>query len=82
MTLDFWRNNVNQLLEFQGESVLTNNGSVSNIQMEDYVRNVYDDFDARRKKHDALLADAEDLKLLDEIENKTNICSNSRLHNQ
>lgn len=69
LTLDFWRNNVNQLLEFQGHDVLAGNGTVSNAQMEDIVGHVYDRFDAKRKHYDALVADEEDIKLLEEIEN-------------
>ena len=68
LTLDFWRNNVNQLLEFQGEDVLVGNGSISNTQMENFVGQVYERFDTKRKQYDALLADEEDIKLLDELE--------------
>lgn len=68
LTLDFWRENVNGLLSFQGLDILVNNGNVSNIQMEEYVRGVYAQFDARRRSYDAQLADEEDLKLLDDLE--------------
>ena len=68
LTLDFWRENVKGLLSFQGLDILTNNGSVSNLQMEEHVRGVYEQFDARRKSYDAQLADEEDLKLLDDLE--------------
>lgn len=68
LTLDFWRDNVKGLLSFQGLDILANNGSVSNLQMEEYVRGVYAQFDARRKSYEAQLADEEDLKLLDDLE--------------
>ena len=68
LTLDFWRENVKGLLSFQGLDILTNNGSVSNLQMEEHVRDVYAQFDARRKSYEAQLADEEDLKLLDDLE--------------
>ena len=68
LTLDFWRENVKGLLSFQGLDILENNGSVSNLQMEEHVRNVYAQFDARRKSYEAQLADEEDLKLLDDLE--------------
>ena len=68
LTLDFWRENVKGLLSFQGLEILTNNGNVSNLQMEEYVRSVYAQFDARRKSYEAQLADEEDLKLLDDLE--------------
>lgn len=70
LTLDFWRNNVKQLLEFQGMDFLVGNGSVSNAQMEDYVREVYSQFDKKRKEYEAQLADEEDLKLLDDLEDE------------
>ena len=68
LTLDFWRENVKGLLSFQGLDILANNGNVSNMQMEEYVRGVYAQFDARRKSYEAQLADEEDLKLLDDLE--------------
>lgn len=69
LTLDFWRENVKMLLTFQGKDLLVGNGSVSNAQMEDYVRSVYEKFDAKRKAYEAQLADEEDMKLLDDLEN-------------
>lgn len=68
LTLDFWRENVKGLLSFQGLDILANNGNVSNMQMEEYVRGVYAQFDAHRKSYEAQLADEEDLKLLDDLE--------------
>ncbi len=68
LTLDFWRENVKGLLSFQGLDILANNGNVSNMQMEEYVRGVYAQFDARRKSYEAQQADEEDLKLLDDLE--------------
>ena len=68
LTLDFWRENVKGLLSFQGLDILEGNGLVSNMEMEDYVRGIYEQFDARRKSYEAQLADEQDLKLLDEME--------------
>ncbi len=47
--------------------VLSGAGSISNTEMEQKVRQVYADFNAHRKAHEARLADEQDLK---EIENK------------
>ncbi len=69
LTLDFWRENVKMLLTFQGKDLLVGNGSVSNSQMEEYVRSIYEKFDAKRKSYEAQLADEEDMKLLDDLEN-------------
>lgn len=36
--------------------------------MEEYVRSIYEKFDTKRKAYDAQLADEEDLKLLEDLE--------------
>lgn len=68
LTLDYWRQNVDALIAFQGKDVLAGNGTVSNYEMEVQVKAVYAEFDARRKYADALSADEEDLRLLDNLE--------------
>ena len=70
LTLDFWRGNVDSLLSFQGYDVLKGNGSISNSDMEKYVRMVYDKFNSKRKLIEAEEADAEDLKWLEDLQNK------------
>ena len=73
LTLDYWRDNVNGLLSFQGQKILNGNGSVSNSVMENHVKHVYETFDSRRKAYEAELADQEDLKLLEELERRVNV---------
>ena len=73
LTLDYWRDNVNGLLSFQGQKILNDNGSVSNSVMENHVKHVYETFDSRRKAYEAELADQEDLKLLEELEQRVNV---------
>lgn len=68
LTLDFWRENVNNLLSFQGLKVLVGAGHVSNAVMEARVKEIYSQFDTRRKAYEAQLADQEDLQLLEELE--------------
>ena len=70
LTLDFWRGNVDSLLSFQGYDILQGNGSISNSDMEKYVRMVYDKFNSNRKLIEAEEADAEDLKWLEDLQNK------------
>ncbi|MDD5791889.1 MAG: virulence RhuM family protein [Erysipelotrichaceae bacterium] len=70
LTLDFWRGNVDNLLSFQGYDILQGNGSISNRDMEKYVKKIYDKFDSKRKQIEAELADAEDLKWLENLQNK------------
>lgn len=68
LTLDYWRNNVDALLTFQGKDILQGKGEVSNASMESMVHKIYDEFNAKRKQIEANQADAEDLKLLEDIE--------------
>ena len=71
LNLNFWRNNVDGLLSYHGKDVLQGKGSISNAEMEEMVSVVYEKFDERRKKSDALQADQDDMKMLDEILEKT-----------
>ena len=70
LTLDFWRKNVDNLLSFQNKDILQGKGSITNEEAESVVRQVYDDFNAKRKQLDAQTADADDLRLLDELAKK------------
>ena len=64
LTLDFWRENVNLLLQFQGKKVLQGKGGMSHAAMEKIVRQRYAEFDQRRKHEEALAADQADLEEL------------------
>ena len=55
------------LLSFQGKDILQGKGSISNEQAEEKARAEYEGFDARRKQYDALLADQDDIKELEEL---------------
>ena len=68
LTLQYWRQNVDNLLTFQEKDILQGKGSISNAEMEAIARKVYDDFDANRKNYEAQLADAEDMKALEDLE--------------
>ena len=68
LTLDYWRKNVDNLLTFQEKDVLQGKGSISNTEAEEIVRSRYDIFNAKRKQLDAQDADAEDLKMLENLE--------------
>lgn len=67
LTVSFWRANVDRLLSFQNKNILQGAGTMSKAQMEAKVRDVYDDFDDRRKKYDALQADNLEIKELEEM---------------
>jgi len=68
LTLDYWRENVDKLLAFQDRPVLKGAGSVSRRQMEQSVEKRYEAFDQKRKTAVARLADAEDLKELEQLQ--------------
>src|SRR5574344_1221228 len=67
LTLDFWKENVNRLLEFQGKNVLSNKGSISNTSMETIVTKRYEEFNQRRKLEDAKNADKDDIEELNKL---------------
>ena len=68
LTINYWRQNVDHLLEFQNKDVLRNAGSISNKEMEARVLAVYEHFDQRRKQADAQLADQMDDEELKQLE--------------
>ena len=68
LTLDYWRKNVDNLLTFQEKDILRGMGSISNAEAEDIVKGIYDTFNAKRKQLDAQQADAEDIKMLEDLE--------------
>ena len=68
ITIDFWRENVDKILDFQDKKILTNAGLISKVEMEKQVSEIYNNFDKRRKKFEALQADNEDLEELKKLE--------------
>jgi len=68
LTLDYWRKNVESLLSFQEKDILQGRGAITNEEAEEIVRQRYDTFNARRKQLNALDADAEDIKMLEDLE--------------
>ena len=70
LTIPFWRENVDKLLNFQNKKILQGTGSISNAEMELLAGNIYDKFNQSRTKYDALLADRQDIEEIEEMENK------------
>ncbi|MDN5054795.1 virulence RhuM family protein [Aliarcobacter butzleri] len=70
ITMDFWRENIDRIIEFNDKKLLKDNGSISNEQMKKMVEKVYETFDSKRKKQEAIEADYEDLKELKQIEER------------
>jgi hypothetical protein len=70
ITMKFWHENVDRILEFQDKNILRNAGSISNKQMEAKVRAIYAQYDKRRKEYEAMEADKQDLEELKQLEEK------------
>ncbi len=70
LTMSFWKENVDRLLNFQNKKILQGSVTVSNAQMESNVEKLYEQFDQKRKYFEALNADKNDLEEIKAIENK------------
>lgn len=66
LTINYWKQNVNALLSFQGKDILAGKGSISNDIAEAKAREEYESYDIRRKQFDAIQADQDDIKELEE----------------
>ncbi len=67
--MNFWRKNVDQILELSDKAILDKAGSISNAEMKTIVGQTYDTFNKRRKQYNAEIADQQDLddlKLLEQ----------------
>ena len=70
ITMDFWKTNIDRIIEFNDKKVLDHKGNVSHAQMEEKVDAIYEKFNAKRKQLDAQKADAQDLEELKQLEDK------------
>lgn len=70
ITMDFWKENVDRIIEFNDKEVLTHKGKVTHFQMEQKVDTVYEAFDKQRKQLEAKKADEQDLEELKNLEAK------------
>jgi len=68
LTLDFWRCSVDRMLASNDQPMLDGPGSVSHEAMKTIANERYDDFDAKRRQQEALSADADDLKAIEDLE--------------
>jgi len=70
ITMKFWSENVDKILEFNNKPLITDKGKISNKVMEEKVREIYAAFDKKRKIYEAEQADRQDLEELKALENK------------
>lgn len=68
-SMNFWRENVGQIVVSNGFPLLSGAGSVSHTRMEQKLEPLYLDFDQRRKMEEARTADAQDAADLEALEN-------------
>jgi hypothetical protein len=68
--MNYWRQNVDEIIQFNERELLKNKGEISNKEMEKIVQKRYEEFNDRRKKIEARLADEEDMKELEVLEDK------------
>lgn len=71
ITLQFWRDNVDRILQLNDREVLKTAGTITHEQMEEQVKLVYEQFDKNRKDFEAKQADLDDLKQLESKLRKT-----------
>jgi len=70
LTLDYWRHNVDRLLEFNERPILDGAGAISAERAKEIAHERYEQFDAQRRRNEALEADAEDLRELEALEER------------
>lgn len=70
ITMAFWRQNIDKIIELNDKTVLLNKGSITNAQMEKMVEKIYEKFDTKRKIEDAKKADDQDIEELKALEQK------------
>ena len=68
LTLAFWRENVDKMLQFNDRPVLDGVGKVSHADMKRIVHQRFETFDQNRREAEALAADVEDLKEIEQLE--------------
>ena len=68
LSLDFWRGNVDKMLAFNDQPILSGAGSVSRERMERVAHERYVVFDQQRREAERAQADADDLKEIEQIE--------------
>lgn len=68
LTLDFWRSSVDRMLASNDQPLLDGPGAVSHEDMKTIAVERYEEFDTKRRKQEAINADAEDLKAIEDLE--------------
>ena len=67
-TIDFWRENIERVIQSNDFVLLQSKGAISNMQMQSIALSQYEQFDSRRKAYEAKLADQQDEAELRQLE--------------
>ncbi|MBI5252610.1 MAG: virulence RhuM family protein [Desulfomonile tiedjei] len=67
LSLDYWRTNVDRMLQFNDRPILTHAGTISHDDMKSIAEERYEAFDSKRRSTEAIEADAEDIKALEQV---------------
>lgn len=70
LRMDDWRQYVDRFVEFNERPLLRTAGSISQERMQQIAHERYAEFDAKRRQAEALAADAEDIKELEDVEKR------------
>jgi hypothetical protein len=70
ITISFWKENIDLIIELNKKKLLDHKGSVSNKKMKERIDGIYEKFDSKRKIADVKRADTQDMTELKEIEEK------------
>lgn len=70
ITVSFWKENVDRILQFNDQKILKGPGAISHAQMEKKVEAVYKRFENKRKSEEAIEADKQDLEELKDLESQ------------
>ncbi len=68
ITTQFWRENIDKIIELNDRPLLNHKGNISHAQMKAQVSDIYQDFNNSRKQLAAKQADTQDLEALKQLE--------------
>ncbi|MGC4128863.1 MAG: virulence RhuM family protein [Bergeyella sp.] len=67
LSIDFWKQEAESVIQFSRKPLLLDKGKVSHEKAKDFAEKEYEVFDSERKKTEALQADLEDQKAIEEL---------------
>lgn len=70
ITMNFWRQNIDKIIDLNDKVLLTHKGSITHAKMEELVEKIYEEFDSKRKINNAKKADEQDIEELKQLEQK------------